>query len=782
MLNKIFSLSSRTWKVILFLGLFLFLSWEVFSAGEIIDLTSGSADNTTGNKTKEFIEAIDSVLKFITTIFWIIWGLVSWLLTPDWVNGSIFWMDQVLKKIWILASNIVYMVFAWIFVWIAFANIIWMQWSNYEMKNALPRLIVSILIVPFTWYIVQFVLSVTNILTYSMMYLPYWDINKDANTKAEICRVLEYTVDVDSDNSKNLWKKAECLEKGGNVSSFVAEMWPYAVVNYYLYNIVNQETIWEFKKAATENNLSEESFSPTALVVNILLTMMTVFLNIIALLVLFVIFVMLFFALMTRVIMLWLYIMFSPFLALAYFFGKDWWKSFESFNFSKFLSLAMVPVYVAAALSFWIVIMTNMKDWVSDWELGLFNMTYESSFAVPGEDNQPVSWVVMVLGGTDPKWEEWYKVVFSGIELENLTDFDTGETWSPVWIFIAYLFWICILWTAIVAALKTNEITWSAIQKFESMWTNIADIWKSIPAHTPLPFMNGQTFDSMWRWVSNFHLTVKNHSSSKAAPYERKIQDFMWVNSMTWHEKQQMETLIAQAKTESQFKDIFAKATELQMQYWKNDPRLQEVHKKIIEMINKYKDNPAMNPLLTKVGLKWKVDKDMKADSQEYARIVTQQLWYWWTEAEAFATSLWRGRTPEMKTGSAYFQDLVNNKNKDFNHQELYDITDGNDKGKISKKNKFDDWWVFLAKSKKWDNWETKFELLINWERSSFSVDTSTPPNKLSDSVLSQLSKVFNNLDLSERKTLAKKVFWYDDSSYAALDNKITKYNQKQKD
>lgn len=49
--------------------------------------------------------------------------------------------------------------------------------------------------------------------------------------------------------------------------------------------------------------------------------------------------------------MLWLYAMFSPFFALNYVLG-DKAKKLEKFTIHEFISLALVPVYVSAALAF----------------------------------------------------------------------------------------------------------------------------------------------------------------------------------------------------------------------------------------------------------------------------------------------------------------------------------------------------------------------------------------------------------------------------------------------
>lgn len=59
------------------------------------------------------------------------------------------------------------------------------------------------------------------------------------------------------------------------------------------------------------------------------------------------------YALFSRAIMLWMFAIFSPIFALNYVIGKsEKVKGLEHFSVGKFISLAMVPVYVSAALAF----------------------------------------------------------------------------------------------------------------------------------------------------------------------------------------------------------------------------------------------------------------------------------------------------------------------------------------------------------------------------------------------------------------------------------------------
>lgn len=49
--------------------------------------------------------------------------LAGWLLSPDWTFGEIFGLRPILHQLWIFISNIVYVIFGFLLVFVAFSNI-----------------------------------------------------------------------------------------------------------------------------------------------------------------------------------------------------------------------------------------------------------------------------------------------------------------------------------------------------------------------------------------------------------------------------------------------------------------------------------------------------------------------------------------------------------------------------------------------------------------------------------------------------------------------------------
>lgn len=137
---------------------------------------STDATNATINSIISFLNLGIGVLTFLITPLIM---LAGWLLSPDWTFGEIFGLRPILHQLWILVSNVVYVIFGFMLVFIAFANIFGGESSKaYEMKTMLPKLVTGMLIVPFTWFIVSAVLSISNILTASVISLPMETILK----------------------------------------------------------------------------------------------------------------------------------------------------------------------------------------------------------------------------------------------------------------------------------------------------------------------------------------------------------------------------------------------------------------------------------------------------------------------------------------------------------------------------------------------------------------------------------------------------------------------------
>lgn len=94
----------------------------------------------------------------------------SWLMSPDWTSGDIFNLRPKMHELWITVSNITYFIYAILLIFIALATIF--NNEHYGYKALLPKLALGIILVPMTWWFVQFIISLSTIVTASVINIP----------------------------------------------------------------------------------------------------------------------------------------------------------------------------------------------------------------------------------------------------------------------------------------------------------------------------------------------------------------------------------------------------------------------------------------------------------------------------------------------------------------------------------------------------------------------------------------------------------------------------------
>lgn len=127
---------------------------------------------------KEDSDAIEMIVQVLNFLFTVITFLLTpaiilcgWLLSPDWTMGDFFGLRPYFIQVWVLVSNLVYIIFALMLLWMAVMQIFSSE-SNYAFKKKLPRFLVGIMIVPFTWLIVSWTLSFANQAVAAVLSIP----------------------------------------------------------------------------------------------------------------------------------------------------------------------------------------------------------------------------------------------------------------------------------------------------------------------------------------------------------------------------------------------------------------------------------------------------------------------------------------------------------------------------------------------------------------------------------------------------------------------------------
>ncbi len=463
------------------------------------------------------------LLKISSVILWALTAFSSVLLHPGWTSWSVIWLDVQLKTLWIFVSNIVYFVFAMLFIYIAVMNIIW-KWGDYELKSALPRFIVWVLIVPFSWFIVQFVISLSWVLTVWVLSLPY-DTFKDTVFKEALqssfpsCK--DWAITINSWNTdkeeESDWKSTS--QKAKNDSSIMScTRWEaqtkledvldpaksqnlFWILTVYTYGVMQIDKAWKiFQWDITLEWSIKTIFDAILKFWFDLIFIIAYCLLIIALIL----------VLIVRWFWLWLFTMFSPAFWLLYFFKKNssWMWDAKNFNFMQFVKLAMMPVYVAWALSFWLLFLFVAWKW-------LWGAENNSEFQIIN------SWSTIKIHNQE--------ITFSW-SLNKWTTPIPWFTWS-IGTFILQLFWLVILWIAVIASLKSSEITASVVSPFENLGKSVWGLVKNLPSYAPIIPTPGWAMSSqgLSQAVWNFKWEVERYYWTDSEWLWKKMAQKIWI-------------------------------------------------------------------------------------------------------------------------------------------------------------------------------------------------------------------------------------------------------------
>lgn len=478
-------------RIILFVLLLIlafFLFWDIVSATDTwaVPNPAGWWETTQEVQNKWWqwviISSIQWILKVASVIVSLMTYLATMFLSPEWINGSLFNMTYYFRQVWIIISNVVYLIFAFVLVYIAFMNIIW-KWEDYGIKKILPKFIIWILIVPLSWFIVQFVLSLSAILTVSALNLPFDTFSNYAQDMGKIQIPKKCTINLSefSSSEKNTdWKSdpywfikcgiwADWKEEKISLNEFLSStdssdsiFWVIATYTYWVMSFESLDTVFKNQKIETISDLLiKTAFDAVFFIIYL------------------VIIVALWIVLFTRWIYIWIYIMISPLFWLMYFFDTKEWSSwfFWKFTVMEFVKLALVPVFAMAALSFWMLFLYVVWKW----------MTLESN----GRDLPGVS----ITPGKESTilniWSKkvWLEIIWPAVVTENSTDFFSSLWNWALWIIgslIIKVFGIVVLWWVMMAALQTSKVTEEIIKPLVDFWSQVWSVVKQAPMYAPI--------------------------------------------------------------------------------------------------------------------------------------------------------------------------------------------------------------------------------------------------------------------------------------------------------
>lgn len=525
------------------------------------------------------IEVVDFLFSIIAFILWPLVVLSGWLLSPDWTMGDFFWLRPYFREVWILVSNITYIIFALALLYMAIVQIFGGSESEYAFKKKLPDFIVGILIVPFTWMIVSFTLSFANQAVAAVLSIPMGAITKtlddgsQENTsywhKKILPRKFEFFTQEDGwvNTPSCSWEWSDCM----SVSSFLAHnnAGPFFIMMIYAYDIfkIQNSEINRVQSFCLNQNQDPDQNTPSPwsqsyknakdCTKDLIGILRKYGLNLVLTVFFAILLVALCWVLLMRAIKLWIYIMLSPLFWLAYFTGKGWSESFNSWWgggggetgltdelwFKQFFKLAMVPVLVSAVLAFGLLFVGVVRDsfqWTitSDekykdaatnlyctdgtWFMVKYCITeYTSSTGstfwsrliigtditnydnTTGESDYTITLdfgnaVTDMIGGT----ENWLATDGQGnIWLDSATGIVAGALWSVTDLFahlILTIMALAFIWLGVRAAVSYDKVTEMAFAPFAKLGDSVTKFVAHSPSYIPLPHPAFKALTPTW--------------------------------------------------------------------------------------------------------------------------------------------------------------------------------------------------------------------------------------------------------------------------------------------
>ncbi len=519
-LTKIKDFLLQNKKTIFFLVFLFFIFFPELGFGnQPADNWWNGGDNNWENQNM-LIEIINLFIAIGWVLIWLMTQFVWLFLTPGWTDGSAVWFNWDLKKLWILVSNVVYTIFAIILIIIAFMNIIW-KWENtWELKQALPKFIVWVLIVPFSWFIVAAFVGISSILTVSVLSIPmeHFSTKLDKANWDKIYISKEYTFNltntwsnnaIETDDNTKINLK-EFIEEGNNI---------FSIMTLYTYWVMSVDDRWKmfgWDEIKTFGDLSVK-------IIFDLIFFVIFFLLLIALLL----------SLFLRWILIWVFTVLSPIFGLLYFFWDKATEGLKKFSFSNFVWLVMMPVYVAAALSFGLLFISVAWNNITDDS----NCEPAKQLCVTNTKDNTVSTIEFLWIKLNFKWS-------FGSSWNEIKSFIWGLKWSFGQL-ILQIFWLVILWMSVMAALRTSELTKEVISPIESFWNSIWNLAMKAPTYAPIIPAPGGAMSLKWLekvWGMP-QAALESRSGRKVWTYQDGINNFFWTKTFSAQDKAKLGQL-----------------------------------------------------------------------------------------------------------------------------------------------------------------------------------------------------------------------------------------------
>lgn len=311
---------------------------------------------------QKMVEFLILIMEFLQRLIWPVLLMIGGLLKNDLLFSA--GMEEVMLSIWENIRNIVNILFVLILLGIAFYNVVGGSSQDYHIKAILPRFVIALIIVNFSFLGVKVVLDGVNVVSTALFALPgaveesLKDPNKNPNFQTNVCEGIYGKNDyadaiaaAEKEASESADNEPFCdIDKKfkKKASAFFAQFDSNNAAIVMAINLmeINTLDVVKVSKPSAKN-----------LAINVLFSIILYIVYAIS-------FVALLIILLVRLVVLWVTMVMSPLIALAFVLPDSLKSTLGSGGDLKtqFVKNAIVPIPVALTMSIGFIMLQSLKQ------------------------------------------------------------------------------------------------------------------------------------------------------------------------------------------------------------------------------------------------------------------------------------------------------------------------------------------------------------------------------------------------------------------------------------
>ncbi len=443
----------------------------------------------------QMIDTLNIALGVLSVLVSPVILFVGWLMSPDWTSGDLFGLRAPMYTLWVTVSNVVYFIYAILLILIALGTMF--NQDKFSYKVMLPKLALGILMVPFTWWFVQWTISISTVVTASVMSIPKETMAaieaKSPSPWFSTTASIPKSITIGSGATES-WKCPwECITPKEFLNSSAGIYGPLVVYWYSIFKFQKIERLdWpDIASAALK-------IVHTSIVSTIMFAVFGILIVALAAM------------LIVRAVKLWMYAIFSPLFTFQFVAGSSMMgENKDTFTLKEFMGLVFVPAIVWLALSFGLIMIAAVQStntWNSWTKTDKCNLLTWCNINIMWSPNNSVfrKWEKEKDGYKTTTTFTWgaMKVNFLG-KASNQADPNSTTQWTidsaggMFGTIIIDLIALVFIWVAFMAAKNVSSAVKAAVSPFEAIGSKIGKLATNMPQYMPLPSV-------MWgsvRWL-----------------------------------------------------------------------------------------------------------------------------------------------------------------------------------------------------------------------------------------------------------------------------------------